>query len=86
MTTLLTKRTTSKDVECVLLARLGFSYRLIHQRTGLSNQQIKLRLKQTGSQVRKYRNGETALAVKVADLSYVEAKSLMNSIRKELTQ
>lgn len=86
MTTLLTRRTTSADVECVMLARLGFSYKLINQRTGLSAQQIKLRLKQTNSQLRKYRNGDSHLAVKIADLSHVEAKQLMNNIRKELRE
>jgi hypothetical protein len=81
----MTRRTTSADVECVLLGRMGFSYRLISARTGLSVAQIKLRLKQTGSYVRAYRNGESHLATRIADLSHVEAKQLMAAVRKQLT-
>ena len=83
---LITRKTTNADIECVILGRLGFSYKLIGARTGLSNAQIALRLKQTSSQVKLYRNGVSALAVRIADLSHLEAKTLIANVRKQLTQ
>lgn len=81
-----TKRTTVQDIQCVLLGRLGFSYTLIRKRTGLTNGQIALRLKQTKSQVKLYRLGESRIAERVIEASTADTKRLLNEIRAEMKQ
>ncbi len=68
----------------MLLARCGFSHNYIHRRTGLSKGQISLRLKQTGSQVRKYRNGESSLASRVAETVHMDSNHQIEEIRAHL--
>lgn len=80
----LTKRTTSADVECVILGRLGFSYDVISRRTGLSKGQIGLRLKQTNSQLRRYRNGESHLAQNVIQASIEDTRDWVAKLRAEV--
>lgn len=80
-----TNRTTVADIQCVLLG-LGFSYTLIRQRTGLTNGQIALRLKQTKSQVKLYRLGESRIAERVIEASTADTKRLLNEIRAEMKQ
>lgn len=53
------------DFECVLLASLGFSTRLIQKRTGLTHGQVAYRLRRAGVKRADYRNGESSLSSSV---------------------
>lgn len=53
------------DFECVLLGSLGFSTRLIQNRTGLTPSQVAYRLRRAGVKRADYRNGESTLATSV---------------------
>lgn len=68
--------------ECLVLAGLGFSYKLIKEKTGLSFAQIGLRLRKAGLKTRYYRNGETVLANHVQQNAHKFTETV---IRKQLT-
>lgn len=84
MKLIVNRNTSSNDVLCIILARYGFSYKVIQQRTGLSIQQIKLRLKQTNTKVREFRNGETHLAQQVLDTVNSGTEFYLKQIKKQL--
>lgn len=81
---IISKKATSMDVLCVVLARYGFSYKLIQARTGLSFGQISLRLKQSGTQVKDFRNGESRLAQQVIDTVDEGTQQYLKEIKKQL--
>jgi len=83
---MITQRTTTADIECVLLARCGFSYKYIQQRTGLSKAQITRRLRQTNSQLKHYREGTTPLAHRIADSVHKDIDAQLKDIRNQLRQ
>lgn len=88
--TLITPKTTIADVECVLLARCGFSYKLIARRTGLTIGQVGRRIKLTDSSPKRYRNGETTLARRIAESVHedvdAQMKEIDGTIRKQLQE
>lgn len=54
---------------CLLLAGLGFSDKLIREKTGLSTGQISLRTRRYGLQRKHYRNGESLISKRVLSSS-----------------
>ena len=81
---LIHSKATPMDVLCVVLARYGFSYKLIQQRTGLTKSQIALRLKQSGTTLRDFRNGETNIAQQVIETVDQGTQHYLNQIRKQM--
>jgi len=81
---LIHSKATPMDVLCVVLARYGFSYKLIQQRTGLTKSQIALRLKQSGTTLRDFRNGETNVAQQVIETVDQGTQHYLNQIRKQM--
>ncbi len=53
------------ETKAVLMARCGFAYAYIQERTGLTAARIALRLGLLGIQLKHWRNGESELAQKV---------------------
>lgn len=74
----------SEDIRCVIMARLGFSYKYIAEQTGLSLDQIIYRCKQLGIKVTDYRNGRTELAQRFVQLAQVDAAGIGQQITKLL--
>ena len=78
------KSATKEDIRCVLLARLGFSYKTINKQTGYSNPQIYKRLKESGSLVSFYRACITPISRKVIQASNKSSDVIIEKITKQL--
>ena len=70
-----------RNRECVVLGALGFSYRLINSRTGLTKHQIGYRLRKAGIRLRDYREGQSEFSRYVLRRT---SKSVRASIDKKL--
>lgn len=66
-----------EDHTAVILAGMGFSFRAISVKTGLSIGQISLRCKRAGVSVRAYRDGVSPFAIAVMDRSAEFVSQLM---------
>lgn len=86
----LTPKTTRADVECLILARLGFCYDAIRDRTGLTVSQISYRLRIAKISPGQYRRGETHLAQRVLHAAREDSagyfETLVSTIRKHLKE
>lgn len=79
-----TSKATNADVHAVLMGKMGFSYKTIANRTGLTLAQVKRRLSQTGSLVGVYRRGESELSHNVIAATQTETKALLEGIRSQM--
>lgn len=82
----ISKRTRSEDVECIILAKLGFSRKCIAARTGLSEGQISTRIKIAGVRLADYRNGETHLANSVIEAAHQDSTVYFNEVKQQIQQ
>ncbi len=76
--------TRREDIECILLARLGFSTALIVERTGLSHGQISHRLKIAGVKLADYRNGASDVGKHVAKVVTADSAKYLSVIRDDI--
>lgn len=72
------------DVYAVLMARMGFSYQLIRERTGLTINQVKHRIVRTGSHVGAYRRGESEISKRVIDATQGQTRDLVKMIKNKM--
>lgn len=71
---------TDEELECAILASLGFSTRFIEARTGLTPCQVTYRLKKADIKRADYRNGESTMAQRVIDRVAPTRKSDVRSV------
>jgi hypothetical protein len=76
----LNERTTKHDVECVILARLGFPYKTIAKCVNLSKGQVGYRLKIAGVSPLDYRRGESELAQRVMAIASEDSKKFFDTM------
>lgn len=74
----------SEDIRCVIMARLGFSYKYIAEQTGLNANQISYRMEQLGIRISDYRNGRTELAQRFVKMAQVDAAGIGQQITRLL--
>lgn len=72
--------TSDEDLQCAILAALGFSTQMIAERTGLTNSQITYRLKKAAIKRADYRNGESAMAQRVLERSIPQRNTQVRDI------
>jgi len=60
--------TADEDLQCAILASMGFSTKMICDRTGLSPCQVAYRLHKAKIKRAEYRNGESRMAERVMDM------------------
>ena len=82
----ITKKTTGSDIECILLARLGFSYKLISDKTGLSTSQVNNRLRSAGIKTKDYRNGTNDFSQRVITAAVSCSKDVLDTIKHDIKQ
>jgi len=75
----------AEDIRCVIMARLGFSYKYIEEQTGLNIGQINYRMAQLGIKLSDYRRGRTELAQRFVAMAQVDAAGIGQQITKLLT-
>jgi hypothetical protein len=73
--------TSDEDLQCAILGGLGFSTKMIAERTGLSPCQISYRLNKAEIKRADYRNGESVMAMRVMERSIPQNK---NTVREML--
>ncbi len=74
----------AEDIRCVIMARLGFSYKYIAEQTGLNANQIAYRMQQLGIKITDYRDGKTELAQRFTKLAQMDAAGIGQQITKLL--
>lgn len=70
------------DVRCVLLGRLGFSYKAIRQQTGLTASQVGYRFNKLGMRLDDYRNGHSELSKRIINAAHIDSAGIATKIRK----
>jgi len=80
----LNERTTRQDVECVILARLGFTYKAIGRQTNLTEGQVGYRLKIAGVSSRDYRRGESDLATKIMVIAREDSRAFFDTMASQI--
>ena len=75
---------TEEHIKCILLSRLGFSYKRIQSQTGYSNAQIYKIAKENGCLVRAYRNGDTGISQRILNACDKPSHVLVKTIKQQL--
>lgn len=70
----------NEDLQCAILAGLGFSTKMIMERTGLTACQVTYRLHKAEIKRADYRNGESAMAQRIIERSIPSRASDIRSI------
>lgn len=72
-----------KDQECALLVALGYSNRLVFQKTGYSNGQIHYRARKAGISRMDFRNGEGVFAkIALAQVREIARPKLISHLQR----
>lgn len=81
-----TNKTRSEDIQCIVLARLGFSLKTIALRTGLSTGAVAYRLKLLQVKISDYRNGNSPLSQRIIEVAQADSHLLMDQIRSHINK
>jgi hypothetical protein len=79
-----TPLTTTADIQCLLMARLGQSVESISQTTGLSKSKISYRMKLAGIKLSDYRNGKSPIAQRMIQMAAVESRHQLDYLKVEI--
>mgnify|MGYP000308251149 CR=1 FL=1 len=81
-----TNKTRTEDIQCIVLARLGFSTKTIASRTGLSPGAISYRLKLLNVKISDYRNGRSELSQRFIEAASADSARLMDEIKQHISK
>jgi hypothetical protein len=80
----LNRNTTRQDVECVILAKLGFTYEAIGRATNLTKAQVGYRLHLAGISPSEYRRGESSLAQRIMKIANEDSRQYFDTIASQI--
>jgi len=80
----LSAKMTRADLECLLSARMGFTYKTIAANVGLSIAQVGYRCKAAGISPTQYRRGESDLAKRMLVLAHTDSQAYFDTVSSKI--
>lgn len=77
----LTQKASRQDIQCLLMAKLGLSAKVISEKTGLTKGQITYRCQTAGLKIADYRNGTSEISKQVIEVTQGMALNFYDDLR-----